>query len=96
MKPSIPTIALATATLLLSSAVMAAPGSAAKRIVRGSIDGDRTYYTASCRDGSRASIFVRHKTNETCAVPRNGSPRCKKEGTLREAAETACKAPQRG
>ncbi len=96
MKLTLPTIALATAAILLSSAAMAAPGSLAKRINRGGNDGDRTYYTATCRDGGRASIYVVHKTEQTWAVPRNGKPKCTKEGTLRDAAEAACKAPQRG
>ncbi len=96
MKPIRPTIALAAATLLLSAAATAAPDSVVKRIIRGSVDGDRTYYTVRCLDGGRASLYVEHKTEETCAVPRNGTPRCKKDGQLRELAEVACKAPPRG
>jgi hypothetical protein len=96
MRPTIATIAFASTALLLSAATEAAPGSAAKRLIRGSTDGDRTYYTASCRDGGRASVFVKHKTGETCAVPRNGAPQCAKDGPLSDAAEKACKAPPRG
>lgn len=96
MKPNTLTLALAATALTLSAGTAVAQDSTVKRIVRGGVDGDRTSYVVSCVDGGRASVFVKHSTEETCAVPRNGTPQCQKEGLLRDAAELACKAPTRG
>ena len=67
-----------------------------KRIVRGGGDGERTFYTVSCLNGERLSVYVEHATDLTCAVPRNSKPACKKDGALQSAAEQACKASPRG
>lgn len=96
MQPSLPTIALAAACATLLASGAAAQDSLVKRIIRGSVDGDRTYYAVSCTDGGRATLFIEHATDATCSVPRNGTPQCTKDGRLREVAEQACKAPARG
>ena len=96
MTPRTPPLRIAAALLLLGSGAAGAQDDTVKRIIRGSTDGDRTYYTVSCTSGERGSIIVKHASEETCAVPRNGTPQCEKDGLLRDAAERACKPPPRG
>lgn len=96
MKTKFLGLALAVAAVSLPATTFAAPDDNVKRIIRGSVDGDRTFYTVTCRDGGRASMYVVHETETTCALPRNGTPQCARDAALSDVAAKACKAPKRG
>ena len=87
--------AVTAATLVLCAAA-AAQEEPVKRIIPDGQDGDRSYYTVSCRDAVRASVIVEHDRDQVCALPLGAARRCQADWTIESAAASACKSSVRG
>ena len=81
---------LATALADVANPVLAQK-SLVKRVGFGSSDGARTNYPVRCLDGSNGTMYVEHGDTKYCAIAYRGKLQCKKNWSLIEASEYACK-----
>jgi hypothetical protein len=84
---------LKMALLAAGFGVFALPAMAAEPVSIGDYgsDGNETYYQVTCSDNTQASVVVREKPKQVCAVPAYGDETCKAHWTVKEAAAKACK-----
>lgn len=80
-----------SALLLLSIASQLATAAEVDKVVSHGDDGDTTYYSVYCSNGSVGSVGVHRSPTKTCASPTNGQKQCRQVWKLRKAAKFACR-----
>jgi len=80
-----------SALVLLFLASQLASAADVQKLVSHGDDGDTTYYSVYCSNGSVGSVGVSRSPRETCVAPANGRKQCRAIWKLRTAAKSACR-----